>query len=345
MDTPNAATQVAAPLTIAQAGARLAEKRQAQAQSEANPVTEAARTLGKAAAEARKARTEAQPEPQAETEEVAQTEPVEEVSETIEAEDNAAHDGAPEAAETVDEPEQPSSVKLSDGTEVTLDEVEKGFLRQADYTRKTMELAEKRKAVEAEVTGKLTQLEQALVTAKALTGTEPDWQRLANEQGGEEAFKQKLAWDNRQGLIQQYEQGITAEREKMLNQARQDRDRVLAESYNSKWLDPKAQEADYGKIVEWAKNEGFADNELIGAVSPHHLKTLHKAMLWDELQKGKHTVKQAVANKPKVIRPGVKADQQSNKFTAVSKLRVQAQKSGSVADAVALMRAKRNAAA
>jgi hypothetical protein len=337
------ATQVAQPtaqqpISVAQGAALLAEKR---AQSNApNPASEAARMLGQRSAEARKER-QAQAQPATENPSGEGEQNAQDTSEEIQDETVTTEQSTETEADTKSEDAgTPQEIDLGDGVKVSIDEVRDGFLRQADYTRKTQALADERKAVEAARTQKLAQLDKLLDALHQQVGPEPDWEAVIAEDPAE-GTRKYFAWQKQQKKLAAAAEIARREKIEAMAESYQARDRWLAEHYKPEWADDSKRDEAYTQLTEYAQKLGASENELRSLAKPWMIQVIHKAMERDAIEAGKAKVTKVTAGKPAVVKPGTKVSAQSSAHTAVQKAQAQLKSSGNIADAIALLRAKR----
>jgi len=228
--------------------------------------------------------------------------------------------------------------------EVTLEELMQGYQLGADYTKKTQELAENRKAVEAEA--------RAIIEAKQVRDTYA--QRLqAIEQfltQGQDSSEDLAAMKENDPigyavkvaeLTEKKEQlaQVRAEQERIAQQQQADRQQEMARLVQQEatklsqvlpeFSDPTKGEQIRNEIRNYGKSVGFTDNELSQVYDSRHVLMLHKAMMYDKLQKSKPAVNKKVAQAPKMVKSGTKVKegnrdirkQQLNKLKQTGKVR------------------------
>ena len=277
--------------------------------------------------------TEAEPQ----TEEVEQTETEE--GETEEQED----DGQ-------EEEEQPRyKVKAAgEEKEVTLDDLIKGYQLGADYTKKTTEVAEQRKAVEAErqaieeakyardlYAQRLQAMEQFIVEQVP----QEDLASLKENDPIGYAVKVAELSEKKEQL-----QAIRAEQERIAHmqqseQAQAMQQRVAQEAQKLTQVLPEFSDPTKGdnlrkEIRSYGQSLGFTDQELSSVYDSRHVVTLHKAMMYDKLQKSKPALTKKVAEAPKMMKSGTAAKAGNNE--TIKKQSQQLRTSGRVKDAAAL---------
>ena len=238
-----------------------------------------------------------QPTPEAQEEQIEQTEAVEqEVEETPRYRVKAA----------------------GEEVEVTLDDLIKGYQQGKDYTQKTQALAEQRKAIEAEKAAvdqaktlrdqyaqRLEMIEQVLKQQEpqedlnALKESDPigyavkvaEQQQRQQQLYAIQAEKQRLALQQ-QTEHQQKLQQLVAEEQQKLAQA------------IPEFADPQKGNVVRTEIRDYAKQVGFTDDDLAQVYDSRAVLTLWKAAQYDKLVKGKPEVTKKVTEAPKMLRPG-----------------------------------------
>jgi len=88
------------------------------------------------------------------------------------------------------------------------------------------------------------------------------------------------------------------------------------------------------EIRTYGKSLGFTDEELSSVYDSRHVVTLHKAMMYDKLQKSKPALTKKVAEAPKMMKSGTVAKAGNNE--TIKKQTQQLRTSGKVKDAAAL---------
>ena len=286
------------------------------------------------------------PEGQAE----AQTEQPEEELQASEGSDEDWQDEEPEQESESEPDDEPTySVKVAgEEKELTLSELKTLAQQGADYTKKTQQVAEQRKALEAESVAidQARQLRDAY--AERLQAME---QLLSSPEQSENleylkesdpiGYAVKVA-----ELSQQKEQlqAIQAERYRIAEQQQAEQQQAL-QGYIAQqaarlsevlpeYSDPVKGEKLRSELRSFAKDIGFSDQELSMVRDSRQVLALHKAMLYDKLQKSKPDVNKRVNEATKTIKSGnsvkpVTSDQ-------VKKQQQQLKQSGKVRDAAKL---------
>jgi hypothetical protein len=99
------------------------------------------------------------------------------------------------------------------------------------------------------------------------------------------------------------------------------------------WAKPEFQ----AKLAESGKGYGFSDQELAALIDPRYVKVLHDAHQWRALQAGKTTVQKKVLTAKPVSAPSARTAQSSAQNTKMADARARLRKSGTSADAEALL--------
>jgi hypothetical protein len=286
------------------------------------------------------------PEGQAE----AQTEQPEEELQVSEGSDEDWQDEEPEQESESEPDDEPTySVKVAgEEKELTLTELKTLAQQGADYTKKTQQVAEQRKALEAESVAidQARQLRDAY--AERLQAME---QLLSSPEQSEnlEYLKESdpIGYAVRVAEISQQKeqlQAIQAERYRIAEQQQAEQQHAL-QGYIAQqaarlsevlpeYSDPVKGEALRSELRTFAKDIGFTDQELSMVRDSRQVLALHKAMLYDKLQKSKPDVNKRVNEATKTIKSGnsvkpVTSDQ-------VKKQQQQLKQSGKVRDAAKL---------
>ena len=292
-------------------------------------------------------------EPQAE-EAKAQPEPsVEQSEEYSDASQFEEQDVSAEEAESQEEEveELPKyRVKVSgEEVEVSLDELLNGYSRTADYQKKTQSLAEQRKAVEAD----RVKIDEAAKTRETYAQRLQVIEQLLQQQDQGQDLASLKSEDP---IAYAVAMGEKMERDKQLQAVQIERQRVQQEqqSYTQVQLQKHIQ-AEQAKLVEaipefkddvkaevirrdirnYAKAQGFTDQELSQVYDSRAVLALYKAAQYDKLMAGKGVTSKKVANAPKTIRPGTSNPQSSENETA-KKDRAALRQSGNKKDAARL---------
>lgn len=279
--------------------------------------------------------------------EAQEAEPQTEETEEVEAEDDSEEQ---EETETEEEEQPRYKVKAAgEEKEVTLDELVKGYQLGADYTKKTTEVAEQRKAVEAErqaieeakyARDTYAQRLQAIEEFIVAQSPQEDLNSLKENDPIGYAVKVAELSERKEQL-----QAIRAEQYRIAQvqqseQARAMSERVAQEASKlaqvlPEFSDPTKGENLRKEIRTYGKALGFSEEELSSVYDSRHVVTLHKAMMYDKLQKSKPALTKKIADAPKMLKSGTAQTKASNNET-VKKQSQQLRNSGKVRDAAAL---------
>jgi len=285
--------------------------------------------------------------------EAEQAEAQEAEPQTEEVEQTETEEGEVEEQETpeVEEEELPQTFKVKAAGEekdVTLDELIKGYQLGADYTKKTTEVAEQRKVVEAErkaieeakyardtYAQRLQAIEEFIVQQ---TPNEDLTYLKENDPIGYAVKVAELSEKKEQLNAIRAEQARIAEMQQS-ETARAMQERVAQEAQKltqvlPEFSDPAKGENLRNEIRNYGKSLGFTDVELSNVYDSRHVVTLHKAMMYDKLQKSKPAVTKKVSEAPKMLKAG--SSTSNNNTETIKKQKTQLQNSGKVRDAAAL---------
>jgi hypothetical protein len=248
-----------------------------------------------------------------------------------------------------EEQEPTYSVTVSgEEKELTLSELKSLAQQGADYTKKTQQVAEQRKALEAESVAidQARQLRDAYAERlqameQLLSAPEQSENLEYLKESDPIGYAVKVA-----EMSQQKEQlqAIQAERYRIAEQQQAEQQHAL-QGYIAhqaarlsevlpEYSDPVKGEKLRSELRVFAKDIGFTDQELSMVRDSRQVLALHKAMLYDKLQKSKPDVNKRVNEANKTIKSGnsvkpVTSDQ-------VKKQQAQLKNSGKVRDAAKL---------
>tara|TARA_R110000744_G_scaffold107013_2_gene203429 strand:- start:2134 stop:3096 length:963 start_codon:yes stop_codon:yes gene_type:complete len=248
------------------------------------------------------------------------------------------------AAET--EVEEDIFVEIN-GENISLEDVGKGYLRQADYTKKTQEMAASRKAMsdlQASIAAEREHLQQVLAMSTKVENDAPDWVQLATDDPLEYT-RQRAIFDANES--QRSAQNAESERLATIRQQEQQEQLQTFVAEQGQKLNEQIPElagdkaSDYkAGITKYMQNVGYSAEEL-GRLFDHRAVILaDKARKYDALMAKGTEVKQKVKGKPKVLRPGRKQSKALVKDKARNQQMAQLRNSGSIDDAVALLRGR-----
>ena len=279
--------------------------------------------------------------------EAQEAEPQAEETEEVEAED----DSEEQEDDVTEEEEQPRyKVKAAgEEKEVTLDELVKGYQLGADYTKKTTEVAEQRKAVEADrqaieeakyARDTYAQRLQAIEEFIVAQSPQEDLNSLKENDPIGYAVKVAELSEKKEQL-----QAIRAEQYRIAQMQQSEQARAMSERVAQEasklaqvlpeFSDPTKGENLRKEIRTYGKALGFSEEELSSVYDSRHVVTLHKAMLYDKLQKSKPALTKKIAEAPKMLKSGTAQTKTSNSET-VKKQSQQLRQTGRVRDAAAL---------
>ena len=284
----------------------------------------------------------AQPEPSAE-----QSEEYSDASQ-FEEQDVSAEEAESQEEEVEELPKY--RVKVSgEEVEVSLDELLNGYSRTADYQKKTQSLAEQRKAVEAD----RVKIDEAAKTRETYAQRLQVIEQLLQQQDQGQDLASLKSEDPIAYAVAMAEK---MERDKQLQAVQMERQRVQQEQQSHQQAQlQKHIQAEQAKLVEaipefkddvkaevirrdirnYAKAQGFTDQELSQVYDSRAVLALYKAAQYDKLMANKGVTSKKVANAPKTIRPGT-SNPQSSENETFKKERAVLRQSGNKKDAVRL---------
>ena len=257
-----------------------------------------------------------------------------------------------EVQEDDSQEEEPSYVIKAAGEEkeVPLSELIKGYQLGADYTKKTTEVAEQRKLVEAErgaieeakyVRDNYAQRLQAIDNFLTSQMPQEDLQSLKeNDPIGYAVKVAELSEKKEQLQAIRAEQGRIAQ-EQQSDYARAMSDRVQQEASKLAQVLPEFSDPAKGdnfrkEIRSYGKTLGFTEEELSQVYDSRHVLTLHKAMMYDKLQKSKPAITKKVNEAPRMLRAGTSGGNKQSDAQKLTQQKNQLRTSGKVRDAAAL---------
>jgi len=260
------------------------------------------------------------------TEESVEEEVVEESTDdveedTIEAQDEGDEEVEYEEEELVEETPTYTVKAAGEEKQVTLDELMQGYQLGADYTKKTQEVAEQRKAVEAEAKAiqeakqvRDTYAQRLQAIEQFLTGNQDSSEDLAAMKENDPigyAVKVAELTEKKEQLAQ-----VRAEQERLAQQQQAEQQQEMAKFVQQEatklsqvlpeFSDPTKGEQIRNEIRNYGKSVGFSDQELANVYDSRHVLMLHKAMMYDKLQKSKPAVTKKVSKAPKMVKSGTK---------------------------------------
>jgi hypothetical protein len=273
-----------------------------------------------------------------------EAEPQQEQEEVVD--DNA------EVQEDDSQEEEPFYVVKAAGEEkeVPLSELIKGYQLGADYTKKTTEVAEQRKLVEAErvaieeakyARDNYAQRLQAI--DNFLTSQMPQEDLNSLKENDPIGYAVKIA-----ELSEKKEQlqAIRAEQARIAQEQQSDYARAMSERVAQEaqklaqvlpeFSDPAKGDNFRKEIRSYGKTLGFTDEELSSVIDSRHVVTLHKAMMYDKLQKSKPAITKKVNEAPRMLRAGTSGANKQSDAQKLNQQKSQLRNSGKVRDAAAL---------
>lgn len=224
-----------------------------------------------------------------------------------------------EAEPEEQEQEQTFSVTVSgEEKELTLSELKSLAQQGADYTKKTQQVAEQRKALEAESKAieearylrdayaeRLQAMEQLLSAPEQsenleyLKESDPIGYAVKVAELSQQKEQLQAVQAERQRIAEQQQ----AEQQQALQQYLAQQSAKLAEVL-PEYTNPVKGEALRSDMRSFAKNIGFSDDDLKMVRDFRQVLVLHKAMLYDKLQKAKPDVNKRVSDASKTIKSG-----------------------------------------
>jgi hypothetical protein len=281
---------------------------------------------------------------QAQEQEAEPQQEAEQVEETVE--DDA------EVQEDDSQEEEPYYVIKAAGEEkeVPLSELIKGYQLGADYTKKTTEVAEQRKLVEAErgaieeakyARDNYAQRLQAIDQFLTSQMPQEDLQSLKENDPIGYAVKVAEISEKKEQL-----QAIRAEQARIAQEQQSDYARAMSDRVQQEasklaqvlpeFSDPAKGDNFRKEIRNYGKTLGFTDEELSQVYDSRHVLTLHKAMMYDKLQKSKPAITKKVNEAPRMLRAGTSGGTKQSQEQTLQKQKSQLRTSGKVRDAAAL---------
>jgi hypothetical protein len=236
----------------------------------------------------------------------------EEEQEEVEEEEQEEEPTDPEQQE---EPtERVFTVKVDGETlQVTESELLKGYSREAHFTRKMQTLAKERDGFEPEMQAVRAERQQlAAVLEQVVARLEPpaeDWEALRASDPVEfqarwSDHQYQLAQQAKVGAeLQQVRQRIALDEQKQYAEHLVSQQKLLLET-----LPELKEEKALTQLLEYGRNVGFQDAELVRVNDHRALVILEKARRWDDSQKTQKTHKAEIQKKiekaKKTVRPG-----------------------------------------
>lgn len=262
-----------------------------------------------------------------------------------ESDDNSAEYSEEEVQEEQPKPKYRAKVD-GEEVEVELDELINGYQRTADYTKKSQALAEQRKAIEAERVHLEQVKQERQAYAQKLQALN---QFLGQQNQGEnlEALKEvdpigyavKVAErserDKQLAIVRAEQHRIAQQQQAEQQQSLQKHIASEAEKLNAsipELATPKGDEV-RKQIREYAKSQGWSDQELSSVYDHRAVLTLYKAMKFEQLQKSKPEIQKKVQQAPKMLKSGTSSP--ATKSQQEKQVMQRLRQSGKVRDAAA----------
>jgi len=232
-----------------------------------------------------------------------------------ETEDNTS-DEVVEAQEEQPKPKYKAKVG-GEEIEVELDELINGYQRTADYSKKTQALAEQRRAVEAE----RIHLEQVKQERQAYAQKLQALDSFLSQQNKDENLDALKEVDPIGYAVKVAERSerdkhlavVRAEQQRIAQMQQAERQAELqnhlkseAEKLSSAIPELATPQGDAirKEIREYAKSQGWTEQELSNVYDHRAVLTLYKAMKFEQLQKSKPDIQKKVSQAPKMLKSG-----------------------------------------
>jgi len=239
--------------------------------------------------------------------------------------------------------------------EVTLDELTKGYSRESDYTKKTMDLSNQRKDVESMQGNLKSELEAVKNSrnqyaqhldeiSKQLSREETiDWDTLYQDDPAEYVRK-KAESDMRKDKLQKAQ----FEQQQIQEERRSEQDKIYGDyiANERKLLEEKLpiyKNKEKGaefikKITNYAKENGYTEQELAMMVDHRAVLMLSEAYKYDQLKKTKLSGKK-VSNPPRIVRfNAANVSEDSENKQNIDKRMTRLKQSGHVRDAQSVLK-------
>ncbi len=190
-----------------------------------------------------------------------------------------------------------------------LDDLVKSYQLEGHLNGKSMEVSEQKKALDARQAelegnykGKLEQAENLVKLAYSELTKEYEgvnWDELEIDDPTEYTIKALKFQKRTQALEKAYNELTTS---KPTVDKGKEIEALLGKI--PEWSDESKADNEYRKVTDYASTQGYTPKE-VSNFSDHRLIVLaRKAMMFDELQKGKTSVKEKIKKAPKIVRPG-----------------------------------------
>lgn len=262
-----------------------------------------------------------------------------------------------ESEEPEEEEQEPVYAVRVDGEEieVSLDELLSGYSRQSSFTKKSQQLAEDRKNFESlndQYNSEITQIQQerqqyANYLQSIIENSQLDqwgaidWEALKRDDPIEYVTKREELREHSEKVQRLQAEQKNAQQKVHHSQQQQWADTVKTEHAAlveklPEWGKPESQRELAGRLRDYAKVQGYQDEEINSLVDHRSFIILNKARLYDELQQSDVKTKK-LKNKPRVIRGGKGSSKKSESKGKHTKLRNRLKQSGKVEHAADLL--------
>ncbi len=286
------------------------------------------------------------PTPDADGDDLPQTDEVETAQEDEPSESEGTDDEGQDTEAQEDSPQPKRKLKVGD-QELDEDEVVNGYLRQSDYTRKTQAAAEQRKAAEAELRAVAEERQRYAQTleyfSQQLPQAAPPSPDLLDSDPVEylkqrDAFERSAAQRNMAAAeLQRVHEQQRQDAQRRFIEVRQAEEQALVEKLPEWREEAKAKEGK-AQVAKYLKDAGYSDEQLSTLVDHRSVIIARKAMLYDQMVARKPAVENKVRNAPPVLKPGV-AKQGNGEAERALAARDRLKKTGRVEDAAAAINA------
>lgn len=294
---------------------------------------------------ARESSAEQDSEPSGQPEETVEDEQAQEASEGNEEESEVVEQ---EEGEEEEEAELYTVTVGGKEREVSFDNLLSNYSKGEDYTIKTMALADDRKGWDAEK----TQYQQAIAAeSQKLSATMAKLSEVINEKEQDaeywadlrdtdpsEYLRQKEVQDSRKQALATAQGEANQKIEVQRQEAITSESQKLLQAIGDDWKDPEKRDKDISDMYAFVESRGITKEES-GNILDHRFWLMARdAMQYQKLQKTGSVVSKQIKKAPKTVKsgkPGKRVVREVDEAAAKSR------KTGSVDDAIALMKAKR----
>jgi hypothetical protein len=246
---------------------------------------------------------------------------------------------------------QPGRAKLAD--------VKASFQIQQAAEQRLAEAKERARAETTAIAEKREQLNQQFnVTATLIQQAEQllqgdvskvNWDKLRNDDPAEFSARQ-LEYSQRQAQIQQMKQNAIAQYNQVQQQSQSEesqrtRERLEEESRKlfekvPEWKDPEKAKTEKQMLAQYLVGAGMSQDEVANATDHRLIVLARKAMLYDKGQSNSDVSAKKVLTIPKVMKPGAPKTPEQSKSIQKAQMKQRLQRSGSLEDALALLRTR-----